>query len=70
MDGLGSKWTGLGVKLDRPNDLKWTVVDKSGLSSGMKVDGPKRSNGFSMFVADFIDEVCWWQIGDVGDKSG
>ena len=56
MDGIGKKWT--------------VQKARSGGSSGMQVDGPKRSNGLSMLVADFTAEVCWWKIGDVGDKSG
>ena len=56
MDGIGQKWT--------------VQKARSGGSSGMQVDGPKRSNGLSMLMADFTDEVYWWKIGDVGDKSG
>ena len=39
MDGLRQKWT--------------VQKTRSGRSSGMQVDGPKRSNGLSMLVADF-----------------
>ena len=51
MDGLGSKWKIRGVKLDGPNDLKWTVArtqsERSVKGDGperKKLDGPKEGN--------------------------
>ena len=32
---------GVRSKVDGPNDLKWTVLSRSGRSKRIKVDGPK-----------------------------
>ena len=44
VDSLGSKWTvqGGGVQLDGPNDLKWTVLSRSGRSKRLKVNGLRK----------------------------
>ena len=42
VDSLGSKWTVQGVQLDGPNDLKWTVLSRSGRSKKLKVNGLRK----------------------------
>ena len=67
MDGLGSEWTGQGVKLDGPNDLEWTVLGKSRRSSGMKVHGPKRSNGLSILLTKCVGGKLGMSVTSKGE---